>query len=110
MPEHGSPVAPAGPGGGVRGLEGDGLPLAPAADFFLPPRRHRSTLRATDSSIAGRVTTIRARIFGPNLLAQVPMDRADRHRALANRPGDALHRPVAHVARREHARNARLEW
>src|SRR5215212_2988705 len=98
MPEHGPPVAPAGPGGGIRGLEGDGLPLAPAADFFLPPCHHQSTLGATDSSVAGRVAMIRARIFGPSLLAQVLVDRADHHRALAYRPGHALHRPVAHVA------------
>ena len=37
------------------------------------------------------------------------MDQPHRHGALAHREGDPLDRAAAHVARREHARQARLQ-
>ena len=40
---------------------------------------------------------------------EVLVDERDRHAALADAGRDALHRAVAHVARREHAGHARLE-
>ena len=42
-------------------------------------------------------------------LLEAVVGERDGHRALAHGPPDALHGPVAHVARREHARDARLE-
>ena len=80
-----------------------------------PPRRRTTRRRAAHALELARR---RARRRGRSRAApscdgharrQVLVDQRDRHRALADRAGDALDRARAHVAGDEHARHARLQ-
>src|ERR671910_2446960 len=65
----------------------------------------RSGARTGTACAACRVPTALAR----SLVLQVAVDELDRHRALADRGGHPLDRVGPHVARGEHAGDARLE-
>src|SRR6185503_9148816 len=76
----------------------------------MPSRRPVSLPTAITKRISSRTlsTTFIARSM-PVLGLQDLVCEADRERAVADRPRDALRRARAHVARREHARPDGLE-
>src|SRR4051812_18377891 len=82
------------------------------AGVHVPQREDRALSRL---SVEGRSARSR-RIVGIVLAARlrelraVLVDELDGHRSFAHGRRDALHRAVANVARREHARDTGLEW
>src|SRR4029078_5852575 len=87
---------------------------APRSKFAARPRLPTSTplLPTTRAYVSGPLR-IRGRpsTRAPSgaETAQILVDQGDRHRAFADRRRDALDRALAHVARDEEARMARLE-
>ncbi len=74
-----------------------------------PPRRPRASSAELLVGERRRTGTARAGRRRPSDRRQVAVHEVDRHRALADRRRDPLHRVEPHVTGREHAGHARLE-